>query len=128
MRRTEAEWSEALPSNYGKVPQKPPLAFRGNVVYPEFILLRLIEDAGWRGVWVNSFRKPPEFWIDIEKDGEIPSVQQELYALIQSRTGNTRGGCWDIFAWRDDQTLVVESKQYVGDRVKPNQQLWLEGS
>jgi hypothetical protein len=31
--------------------------------------------------------------------------------MFEHSTGNYRGGCRDIFAWRDSDMLFVESKQ-----------------
>jgi hypothetical protein len=41
-------------------------------------------------------------------------------------TGNYRGGCWDIFAWRDSDNLFVESKQRSNDSIRSAQAVWLE--
>ena len=51
--RRELPWTGEVPASFRRVPNKPPLTFDGRVLYPEFILLRLVERAGWSGCWVN---------------------------------------------------------------------------
>src|SRR5690606_29727269 len=53
--RRETRWSGDLPANFRAVPGKPAVAFGGRPLYPEFVILRLLEDAGWSGVWVNNW-------------------------------------------------------------------------
>ena len=56
----------------------------------------------------------------------LPPAQAQLFETIERSTGNYRGGCWDIFAWRDGEVLFVESKQRSNDRIRPAQAVWLE--
>jgi hypothetical protein len=67
-----------------------------------------------------------EFWTDISTPVDLPPAQAQLFEAIEHSTGNYRGGCWDIFAWRDGEVLFVESKQRSNDRIRPAQALWLE--
>lgn len=123
--RSEAEWLGDVPANYGTVPNKPKLAFQGQVLYPEFILLRLLEQAGWTGTWVKNWRGRA-FWRNIDEEVVVPPSQEQLFKSIERSTDNARGGCWDIFAWREDATLFVESKARGNDSIRDSQALWLE--
>jgi hypothetical protein len=46
--------------------------------------------------------------------------------MFEHGTGNCRGGCWDIFAWRDSGILFAESKQRSNDSIRSAQARWLE--
>jgi hypothetical protein len=94
-------------------------------LYPEFVLLRLLEQAGWSGVRVKNWRRRA-FWTDISTPVAPPPAQAHLFETIEHSTGNYRGGCWDIFAWRGSETLFIESKQRANESIRPAQASWLE--
>lgn len=125
--RHENRWRGELPASHRAVPNKPAIDYQGKPLYPEFVWLRLLERAGWTGVWAKNWRGRA-FWADINVSLELPTAQTDLFEQIESLTGNTRGGCWDIFAWRGDDVLFVESKQSRTDRVTAAQAVWLEKS
>src|SRR5215213_9728061 len=52
-----------VPQSFRVVPNKPALVFQDRFLYPEFILLRLLEQAGWSGVWVKNWHGRA-FWAD----------------------------------------------------------------
>ncbi len=114
-----------MPASFRVVPNKPALVFRDRFLYPEFILLRLLEQAGWSGVWVKNWQGRA-FWTDISTPVALPPAQAHLFETIEHSTGNYRGGCWDIFAWRGSEILFVESKQRSNDSIRPTQASWLE--
>ncbi len=124
--RRETRWSGDLPANFRAVPGKPAVAFGGRPLYPEFVILRLLEDAGWSSVWVNNWGGGA-FWTDIATVARLPPVQAESFRRIEERRGSRRG-CWDIFAWRGDEILFVESKGRGSDRIRPGQAAWLEAA
>jgi hypothetical protein len=123
--RRETRWAGEVPSSFRVVPNKPALVFGDRFLYPEFILLRLLEQAGWSGVWVKNWHGRA-FWTDINTPVEMPPAQARLFVTIEKSTGNQRGGCWDIIAWRGGETLFIESKQRSNDRVRSAQASWLE--
>jgi hypothetical protein len=50
-------WTGEFPwSTYGG---KPILDLDGEPLYAEFVILRLLDAEGWRGVWVNSVHRGP---------------------------------------------------------------------
>jgi hypothetical protein len=124
--RNEARWSGELPDSFRAVPNKPAIDFHGRPLYPEFVWLRLLERAGWTGAWAKNWHGH-EFWSDINMPFELPKAQAGLFKYIESLTGNTRGGYWDIFAWRGDDIVFIESKQR-GKKIRPAQAVWLEKS
>lgn len=124
--RHENRWRGELPASHRAVPNKPAIDYQGKPLYPEFVWLRLLERAGWTGVWVKYWGRAN--WTDIDSPLDLPPRQAELFEQIEALTENTRGGCWDIFAWRGDDVLFVESKQSRTDRVTAAQAVWLEKS
>ena len=123
--RREARWVGDVPESFRAVPNKPPLIYQGRPMWAEFILLRLLERAGWSGVWVKNWGGRA-FWRDVAAPVSLPPAVGELFGLIERHTGNARGGCWDIFAWHGDDVVFVESKQRAKDALRRSQELWLE--
>ena len=119
----ELPWAGEEPASFRKVPNKPRLSFDGQVVYPEFILLRLLERAGWSGCWVNNWLG--RLWRDIDVEVTLPPRQAELFRQIEVCAGG-RGGAWDVFAWHGDKVFFIESKQRTNDRLQSTQLAWLE--
>lgn len=114
-----------VPANYGRVPNKPRLVFDGDVLYPEFILVRLLERAGWVGGWMKMWTGRA-FWRAIDEPVEIPPHVDRFMEQVEDCSGDRRGGRWDVVAWRGTEVLFVESKQRGNDQLRPNQRLWLE--
>jgi hypothetical protein len=126
VRRREARWTGPTPANFTLVPNKPPLNFEGSPNWAEFIILRLLERDGWRGVWVKNWGGRA-FWSDIGRVAERPEPAAAKFREIESRAGST-AGCWDVFAWRDDGLLFLESKQRSKDRLRQTQLAWLDAA
>ncbi len=125
LRRRESPWIREVPEAFRAVPGKPPLDFDGRPLYAEFILLRLLERAGWSGVWVKNWGGRA-FWRDLKESVALPPHEATLLRQIERCTGGSGAGCWDIVAWRDDNVLFIESKQHGRDALRPNQVRWLE--
>ena len=123
--RRETAWTGDVPHAFRAVPNKPALAFGDRALYPEFILLRLLERTGWSGVWVKNWQGRA-FWREVGVEVYLPPDRQALFKQIESCIGGRRGGCWDLFAWQGDNALFVESKQRSKDSLRPNQLAWLE--
>jgi hypothetical protein len=127
MLRRESAWVGPVPATFRSVPNKPALQFNGQPMWAEFILLRLLESDGWRGCWVKNWGGRA-FWRDILETVELPSATSALFRRIEARTAGRGGGCWDIFAWRGDDVLFIESKQRGKDRLRLTQRTWLESA
>ena len=72
------------------VPNKPPLNFEGSPTWAEFIILRLLERAGWRGVWVKNWGGRA-FWIDIGQAVELPPTASAKLKEIELRNASNSG-------------------------------------
>ncbi len=123
--RHESPWVGDVPEAFRAVPGKPPLDFDGRPHYAEFVLLRLLERAGWSGVWVKNWGSRA-FWRDIGVSVALPPREETLFRKIASCIGGSGAGCWDIIAWLEEDVLFVESKQLGKDALRPNQARWLE--
>jgi hypothetical protein len=125
LRRTERRWPGATPDTFRLVPNKPALEFEGGPTWSEIILVRLLERGGWGSAWVNNWRRA--LWRDVGEAIVLPDAPAAMFKSIESRT-QTRGGGWDIFAWRRDEHLFIEAKMRGRDRLTPNQLRWLESA
>lgn len=113
-------------------PNKPVLKFGRRRTWAEFVVLGLLERDGWLGRWVKNWSGPGrprvQFCSSIGQEAEITNpAAAAMFAALDERAGHPQGGIWDIFAWRGDDYLIIESKQQGGsDNLKPNQLAWLE--
>jgi hypothetical protein len=108
------------------VPNKLPLNFEGRPTWAEIVLVRLLARSGWGAVWVKNWGGRA-FWRDVESPVVLPQVPAALFQQIETLTA-AGAGCWDIFAWRGDDVLFIESKQRRRDRFRPTQEIWLEAA
>jgi hypothetical protein len=111
-------------------PNKPSLDFRGDPTFPEFVLVRLLEEAGWNARWIKNWTGSREFCADVDKPSAISAAAEAIFAAIHERAAALRGaGSWDVFAWRDGEYVFIESKQHrSSDRLNDNQRAWLEAA
>lgn len=111
-------------------PNKPSIDFQGRPTFPEFVLVRLLEDAGWGARWIKNWAGGREFCADSDRAAELPLVAAEMFSAIHESAAELRGsGSWDVFAWRADEFLFIESKQHrSSDRLNDNQRIWLEAA
>jgi hypothetical protein len=104
---------------------KPILEFNGEMMFAELAILRIFEQAGWEGRWVDSFGNKYRigYWgKDVEKD--LPDEQRARLNSIRAKAP----GCFDVFCWRDGLTLFVESKWEAHDAIRETQRRWLEAA
>jgi hypothetical protein len=124
LRRREVGWGAPTPASFASVPNKAALNFEGHPAWAEIVLVRLLERGGWGAAWVKNWGGLA-FWRDVNDPIELPQMPSALLQKVETMTG-VRGGCWDVFAWRGDDVLFIESKQHRRDRLRPTQKIWLE--
>ena len=107
LRRQEQRWAGPEPEWLHAVPNKPALQFGDQPMWAEFILLRLLESDGWSGAWVKNWGGSRAFWRNPRVPVELPPTANSLFRRIEERSGGRGGGCWDIFAWRDEDILFI---------------------
>lgn len=111
-------------------PNKPAVMLDGVATWPEYVLLRLLERAGWEGRWIKNWGAGREFCIDLGHASELPGSASRMFASIHERAEALGGaGSWDVFAWNGSRYLFIESKQHrSSDRLSDNQCAWLEAA
>jgi hypothetical protein len=118
------EWNgEPIQDTYN---HKAVIDFEGDPLFAELAILRMLEKAGWNGVWADSYRN--KFRTALPEKSEpvsLPLAQAKFINSIKQKTGK-RGGCWDVFAWKGGDIKFVESKRSMKDALRENQILWLE--
>jgi VRR-NUC domain len=113
-------------------PNKPVLKFGRRRTWAEFVVLGLLERDGWSGPWVKNWpragRPRVQFCSGIGRATKITDpAAATMFAALDEEAGHPQGGVWDIFAWRGNDYLIIESKQQgSSDHLKPNQLAWLE--
>jgi hypothetical protein len=113
----------------------------GEHLFAELAILRLLERDGWEGRWIyttagGEVSKYFYTWRDVPRQ-EQPSrpIQNDaaralLYA-IADRSGNRYGGCWSVFAWRENSFAFFEAKRQAAkdkERLKPAQEAWVRAA
>lgn len=108
-------------------PNKPPIVFEGGVTWAEFIIVRLLERNGWSGRWLLNWAGPRTPCGDVGRAERLPPEVERVVSRIDLRAGiESGGGAWDVVAWRDGETLFIESKQHrSSDRLSGTQLRWL---
>ena len=113
----------------------------GEHLFPELAILRLLERDGWEGRWIHTtssgeITKYITDWRDVSRQEQRSRPIQHdgaralLYA-IADRSGNRYGGCWSVFAWRENSYAFFETKrQNAKDRekLKPAQEAWVRAA
>lgn len=108
----------------------------GRPQFAEVAILRLFEEAGWQGRWVETYGKPalaPALWRAWHPYGpraqthvpiEEAWVNERLRAIVAAN-GNSYSGCWDVVAWKEDRLVFAESKKAKKDRMRSTQWRWM---
>jgi hypothetical protein len=112
-----------------KFGNKAVLAYEGQPVFAELYILRVLQSAGWDGVWVSSyggrkFLREMPFDSKLSNGFELKPDRRRKLDDIASKGG----GCFDIFAWRNDDVLFCESKRHKRDRFRDTQRHWLNAA
>jgi hypothetical protein len=129
-RPTFEKWPERLRFGFGR---KPAATYRKKPIFPELLILRLLQAHGWKGVWVSSYggikylQHMPLDWSLANARVSLPDCREHLLKQIRQRSGQ-RGGCFDVYAWRDKQILFCEAKQHGKDRIRSSQRRWIEAA
>src|SRR3989344_6180422 len=114
--------------DYGK---KPVLNYKGEACFAELVILRLLCERGWDGVWVETYggthylRTMPHEWKLSSRHVSIPEDKEELLRNIWKTAQTT--ACFDVFAWHNGQVLFCEAKRTGKDRFTDAQVRFIEG-
>jgi hypothetical protein len=112
---------------------KPFLDHKGQPVFAELLILNLLKEKSWDGVWVEEFGPRTKYLLEMPIDWSLrPSVdppieQKRLHDDIERSVGKN-GGCFDVMAWRDGQTIFFEAKRKSHDEIRDTQRRWIQGA
>lgn len=120
------EWrGDSVLNTYGN---KAVIDWKGEPVFAELAVLRLFQESGWDGVWVDSYRRKFRIGIpSIVDPVQLPVDKKKLIDAIKTKAGAS-GGCWDVFIWKGIKILFVELKRQKKDRLQDSQYKWLKAS
>lgn len=113
----------------------------GEHLFAELAILRLLEREGWEGRWIHTsaggeITKYLTDWRDVPRqEQKSRPIQHDgaralLYA-IADRSGNRYGGCWSVFAWRENSYAFFEAKRQAAkeaEQLKPAQAAWVRAA
>ncbi len=104
------------------------LDYKETPLFAELVILNMLREDGWSGVWVDNYRKKFRTGMPrTEASVSLPPDQQTILDSIK-KTNNSISGCWDVFAWREKEILFAESKLSGKDRIRPTQIRWLQSA
>ena len=100
------------------------LDYRGRPRFAELVILWMFRDAGWDGVWVDSFRQ--KLWADQGelRPGGLPAFPASVLVQIRGSEGFPRG-CWDVICWQGKEIIFIEAKRRSEDSIRQTQVKWL---
>src|SRR4030042_6004539 len=104
---------------------KAVIDFNDEPVFAEIAVLKLFQQNGWGGVWVD--KKLYRVGILGVPTIHLPDDKQKVLDQIRSSMPSF-GGCWDLFLWNGDRVLFVELKKSKEDRIRNSQRQWLEAT
>ena len=111
---------------------KPVLDHNGEPCFAELVILRLLIEHGWDGVWVETYggthflRTMPREW-NLESEHVLIPVDKERLLKTIWKAAKT-SACFDVFVWRGDQVLFCEAKRVGKDRFTAAQVHFIEGA
>jgi hypothetical protein len=111
-----------------KYGNKPVLNVNGEPAFAELAILKILQNDGWQGVWVDTYRKRYRTSYFPKNEVKLPPRQQRLLLDIYEKAGSDKG-CWDVFCWREGTVyLFAESKRQGRDRIRDSQRQWLDAA
>lgn len=123
-------WNGIVPAfDFGK---KPILDFQGKPAFAELVILRLLQEDGWEGAWIETYggihylQDMPIDWKLQSGHVTIPAEREALLKRIWKKGKTT--ACFDVMAWKDDQVLFCEAKRKKRDRLTDAQYKFIEGA
>jgi len=58
----------------------------------------------------------------------LRTPKQLTMAFIKEFNGRKRSGCFDVFAWKENASIFIESKKFAEDSIRQNQIRWLDAA
>lgn len=115
--------------NYDTYGGKQLLQYKGEPLFAELVLLRLLEEQGYKGVWVDTYRN--KFWQRLPHLS-FPAAPDkkwlEVYNKIYQQKRGSKSGCFDVMAYRENHFVFAELKREKEDSIRPSQIMWLQAA
>ena len=111
---------------------KPVLTYKNKPYFAELVILQLLLEDGWNGVWVETYggthclRTMPTKWRLGSKHVSLPADKEKFLKNVR-KTAKT-SACFDVFAWRGEQILFCEAKRVGKDKLTKAQIRFIEGA
>jgi hypothetical protein len=111
-----------------KYASKPQVDVGNGPVFGEIAIVQMLRADGWEAAW-NDLEYGGSIWIGMPGHSEpimLPMRQRLLLAKIQGLKGS-RGGAFDVIAWKGERTQFYE---YKGPRDRPNknEEAWIDAA
>jgi hypothetical protein len=119
------------------------IELNGEHLFAELAVLRLLEQDGWEGRWVNTYGGGGEVWKYLTRWDDVARTEQktrpiqhdEARQLLARLAGFNKPrrykGCWDVYAWRNGEIAFVECKRTSPkqtDVVSKEQEEWVRSA
>jgi hypothetical protein len=109
----------------------------GQPMFAELAIMHFLIQSGWQARWIETYAtggKEPKVlseWKDDKYKNQIldpivDDVAKDCLKNIAILNGSSYSGCWDVFGWRDDKVIFVESKRFKKDSIQGTQIRWLD--
>lgn len=108
---------------------KPILHGPDGPAFAELVVLGLLREGGWDGVWVDTYRNRfrTSYWGE-DRNVPLPTVPAGALARILECRGQGWSGTWDVFVWRGPHVLFAECKRAGKDQIRPSQTTFLDAA
>lgn len=123
--RTEVSWTDELPRTFAVIPNKRAYALDGLAYYPELLVVRLLERAGWGAAWRKTWGGEA-YWRDINEVASPSPLALTIVEQVNRQAGHA--GSWDIVAWRGRELRLLSSRRAGAERVSSFLAEWLEAA
>jgi hypothetical protein len=114
-RNFERQWShEFYPHVRKRYGAKRVIDWGGTPLFAELGCLRLLEDEGWRGMWIDDWGK--RYWTELplvnppRRSAEFPPPALDAFRTVQRSWGQLWSGWWDLLVARGSDVLFAEVK------------------
>ena len=121
--RAEVPWTGPPTRRSGAIPSKPLYTLDGEPIYPELLVVRLLERAGWGAAWRKTWNGVA-YWRDVDEVAEPGAMALSIVQQVSRQAGYD--GSWDIVAWRDRELRLLCSRAGGGQRVSAYMADWLD--
>ena len=97
------------------------LNYRQAPVFAEIYALKLLEEDGYHGFWIDNYRR--RLVTDMSLENKLGSIDPKLIDVIRDINEGKlfRSGTWDLCVWKDSQVVFVEMKKSGDDSIRKNQ-------